>query len=991
MSFLKKFTKKSSEKVDSEPSFKESQSQPINYNDPNKKPPTKKPSIVKTQTKDISNKKDNPDEENPEQNAEEILPEVNPLDTLIQMKKGDYNVHILIEEVKNLISIKDNVPPVPRVKVTVFDKVQRTAKMKNPCFDFAFNEHFYFDKTNMTVEMLDSEKIIIEVYDNKHTNKKDYFGIYEIDFAYVYGRPDHVLRNTWIGLSNTESDDMTKIRGYLKLSVSVLNEDDNRVELEPKDSGNDMCLMPNEIKMKYKQISFYFIRGEKFPDMDSIVYEKKGDAKRCDGYIIMKYMGIVRKTKVVPMKKEVCLWYQVIDLPATDPCVSQKICMTVMDEDVRNDDIVGSYEFFINDIYNGKYSQFDYIDIYGSPLNEHTKLAEQMGYNAEIGSRWNGKVFMKCEIKEVDSPTSSVRDISDNRIISEAKKITDKEPYTWKLWVRVMSALYLPHKDRDYKIKISIQEYQVKTSKKKAINNSIDFDETLKLDFKSLHSDKASVPDIFIYLEDKTQKESNQNVSFQRIKAEEFYLCNDVLYIKLVPDPVINKAKSMMVSGLLKCKICLFNPKIDQPPDIKEFEQTGQFKLASLGSGGKFLGGGDMQFYKILAIVYMSKGLVAAESSGTSDPFVTLKLAEKEKSTNFKQNTMNGVWNEVLEFDEIYMDIKDQRTWPVFLLNVYDHNKYLKDVPLGYNYLWLSNSHFSINSFDLIKPKWHDLFLPKSNIKQGQILMSFYIFDNTIKEKGKELYDKINFLPKTELYNFEINVLGLRELKPLGLISVKKPFIKFDLNSLNVTGKPEDDHTPIKTIPVSGGENPTINTVIQFETKLPKQEEFLPELQCEVYDNILSGMAKSLLGVFSINLKKIVKVTKIQIEEDIDEARGNIGLNTLASGIFKSLNFNFNNMKFGNNIISINTNNNIINTNTNNNIINTNTNNNIINTNTNNNISNNIVNPIEDGMKEKNEDNIIEDKKENNINNDNIINTNSNQVEKDALSNVSSD
>ena len=140
--------------------------------------------------------------------------------------------------------------------------------------------------------------------------------------------------------------------------------------------------------------------------------------------------------------------------------------------------------------------------------------------------------------------------------------------------------------------------------------------------------------------------------------------------------------------------------------------------------------------------------------------------------------------------------------------------------------------------------------------------MAFYLFDQTIKLKGQDLYNKINFLPKTQLYNFEINVLGLRELRPLGLISVKKPFIKFDLNSVNVTGKPEDDHEPVKTIPVSGGENPTINTLIQFETKLPIQDEFLPELQCEVYDNILSGMANSLLGVFTLNLKKIIKQTR---------------------------------------------------------------------------------------------------------------------------------
>ena len=198
------------------------------------------------------------------------------------------------------------------------------------------------------------------------------------------------------------------------------------------------------------------------------------------------------------------------------------------------------------------------------------------------------------------------------------------------------------------------------------------------------------------------------------------------------------------------------------------------------------------------------------------------------------------------------------------------------------------------------------------------------------------IYNKINYLPKTMLYNFEINVLGLRELKPLGLIAVKKPFIKFDLNSWNVTGKPEDDHAPIKTLPVSGGANPTINTVIQFENKLPIQEEFMPELQCEVYDNILSGMANSLLGVFSINLKRIIKITTAQIQEDINEAFKNSGENILGKAVLSRMNlFNFGNNKI---LGAENTNNiniNVINTNViNPNIINTN----VINTNINNNI-----------------------------------------------------
>ena len=995
----KKEEKKKEEKkaVEKRASLKETQSLPQNFDPPKAKPkpaPVIQPSA--TQTITTSNTITDPNTELQEgevnQGQQEELLDEQPL---IEMKKGDYNVHILIEEVKNLVPVKENTPPVPRVKMTVFDKVQRTSKMKNPCYDFAFNEHFYFDKTNLTVEMLDSEKIIFEIYDNKHTDKKDYFGIYEMDFAYVYGRPDHCLKNIWIGLSNCESDDMTKIRGYLKLSISVLNENDNRVELEPKEGGDEACIIPNEIKMKYKQISFIFIRGEKFPDMDSIFSERTGNKKSCDGYIIMKYMGVTKKTKVVKMKNEVVLWNQIIDLPATDPCVSQKICMTVKDEDIgRKDDIVGSYEFFINDIYSGKYSKFDYINIYGSPLNKHDKISEQMAYNAEIGSRWNGKVFMKCEVREVDSPVAGVRDITDNKITKEAKEVTSQQKYQWEIWVRVMSALYLPRDKRDYQIKVSIQDQEKFTDKKTTINYSIDYNQTLKLNFESINKDMSSLPDLFIHLHDTSKRKDSKNVCFQRIKTEEFYLNQDVLFIKLLPDPVINKVKTMKESGLLKCKICLFRSKSDKPPELDEFEHTGQFELASLNSGNFFGGQKNMQYYKIIAVVYMSKGLIAAESDGTSDPFVILSLGDRELRTQVKHNTMNGVWNELLEFDQIYMDIQDQRTWPVFLLNVYDNNKILKNVPLGYNYLWLCNSHFSVNSFDLLKPKWHDLFLPKSNKKQGKILMSFYIFDQSIKEQGEDLYKKIDYLPKTMLYSFEINVLGLRELKPLGLISVKKPFIKFDLNSLNVTGKPEDDHAPIKTVPVSGGANPTINTVIQFENKLPMQDEFLPELQCEVYDNILSGMANSLLGVFSINLKKIIKLTRIQVQEDIKQANVNQGID-----IGKALLAKYNLLNFGNNNI-LGNNNNIINTNSN--IINTNSN--IINTNSNIiNTNSNIINTnsnslgFGEGMKEKDDNheiNIEVDKNKNNINNENnIINTSPNNSNQDALStsNISSD
>ena len=697
--------------------------------------------------------KDDNIENNPEEGGE-ANSQPQKEEKLVIMKKGDYNVHILIEEVKNLIEIEEGDLPVPRVKMTVFDKAQRTSKMKKPCDSFVFNEHFYFDKTNLTAEMLDSEKITIEVYDNKHTHKEDYFGIYEFDFGYVYNQDDHALHNIWIGLANPESDNISKIRGYLKLSISVLQESDPRVELESVDNELSNCIIPAQIQMKYKQISFYFFQGEEFPDMDATFSTKKV-GRRCDGYIEVKYMGIVRKTKIAEMTTEKVVWNQIIDIPATKPAVSQKICMVVKDKDVGSDDIVGSIEIKVDDIFNGHYNELQYLNIYGSPINKKGGIYDQMNYNAEIGSRWNGRILMKCVVTDVDSPIARVTDIPKD-IVNQVKNCSRK--CIWKIWFRALSALYLPDETGSYDIRVSIQEKShVIHSKGKAINGCVDFYDTADILLNTFTDDKFELPDIFIHLIDKNNKPEKQNVCFQRVKADQFHLNKDILVLKLLPDPCIGKCKNMMKSGILRCKIYVFNPAIDKDTIAKgEFNKGGKApKLKSLNMPEpveEIIGEDDDlenllnapkkedkvelvqeknegKMYTVVAIVYMSKGLIAAESDGTSDPFVTLTFGSDKLQTSVKNNTMNGIWNEKLVFNNVLMDFNDYTTWPIFLLSVFDYNKIKSNVPLGYNYLWLCNAAYAINDTNLRQPKWHNLFLPKSNKQQGQILLSFYIFD----------------------------------------------------------------------------------------------------------------------------------------------------------------------------------------------------------------------------------------------------------------------
>lgn len=199
---------------------------------------------------------------------------------------------------------------------------------------------------------------------------------------------------------------------------------------------------------------------------------------------------------------------------------------------------------------------------------------------------------------------------------------------------------------------------------------------------------------------------------------------------------------------------------------------------------------------------------------------------------------------------------------------------------MGYTYVWLSEAQHNINQSTLILPKWHKLHLPKSNTIQGEILLSFYIFDKS----HEDMIEKISFLPETTPYTCEINVLGLRQLKPLSILPVKKAYIKFDMNSLNVSGNEEDILQPIQTIPGDSGSDPTINTVFKFDARLPKEHIFIPQLQCEVFDHSLSGMIKSLLGIFNLDIKRIISKTNKQIDEDMKLTKKKFGL-FLAGGM----------------------------------------------------------------------------------------------------------
>ena len=827
------------------------------------------------------------EEKQPESSTEEessIVPQNQP----ILMKKGDYTIHILIEEVKNLISIEENHLPSPIIKLICFNETKRTSKLDIECSDHVFNEHIYFEKTDLTVEILDSSKIIIEVYDANHKKRKDYFGIYEFDFEYIYSAENHSMKNLWIALANPESDDITKVNGYLKLSISVLNSNDERVELNPNSNNDSDCMIPPQIKTVYKQLMIYIFKAEQLPDMDSFGKEKKVN-KECDGYVECHYMGIVKKTKVSSSKNDSVIWNEIIEIPVSQPAISQRIVFYVKDSNtISSDLLIGSFEISVNDVLNDFYKDISIVNLYGAyDVKSNSQMANLMNTNAEIGSRWKGRVFLKINYVDSDNPIAGIKPIEDNDLLNQIN--TTSRKHLWSIYIKLFSAYYLPEKSSEYSIIFSIADMKTSFKTQKAINRNIDWFLCNSIQYQSISDEIEHLPEIFIYLVDK----KGNVISFQRIDAKNFHLSDDIVMIKLYPEPINKLCNEIYFAGIIKARIKIFNRNKDDEnscntdlfKDGDENDPEYQKKQMNQGSdydpddlenllnkkeSEDYLGGigklkqpSTYKFYTIVANVFMTRYLIAGDSDGTSDPYTIVRIFDKELKTTTKSNCANGIWNQSLVFTEVSFDLNNLSTWPVMLVTVMDSDVTNDDL-LGYTYVWLSDSAFKINDYDTLRPKWTQLYLEKSNKAQGQILLSFYIFD----EDHKNDVNLLNIVPETIPYTIEINALGLRDLKPLSFLPVKKAFISFDLNSINVSGKKEDSLEPIKTQPNEAGGNPNINSVIKFNVKLPQDEIFIPELQCNVYDHVLGGMINQLLGIFLVNVKSVIKGTHDMFEEE---------------------------------------------------------------------------------------------------------------------------
>ena len=101
-------------------------------------------------------------------------------------------------------------------------------------------------------------------------------------------------------------------------------------------------------------------------------------------------------------------------------------------------------------------------------------------------------------------------------------------------------------------------------------------------------------------------------------------------------------------------------------------------------------------------------------------------------------------------------------------------------------------------------------FLDQDKKGAGKVLLSFIILENVAMNYAPSIY------PLIDKYHITLRILGLRNLKSLGLFPVKRPFITFDINSLRPleTKQSLKEKKKIETQPKESGSNPNLSTLI---------------------------------------------------------------------------------------------------------------------------------------------------------------------------------
>ncbi|XP_075070137.1 fer-1-like protein 6 isoform X2 [Mixophyes fleayi] len=261
--------------------------------------------------------------------------------------------------------------------------------------------------------------------------------------------------------------------------------------------------------------------------------------------------------------------------------------------------------------------------------------------------------------------------------------------------------------------------------------------------------------------------------------------------------------------------------------------------------------------FQLRAHMYQARGLIAADSSGLSDPFAKVTFVSHCQTTKIIPQTLSPTWNQMLLYNNITLfgeikDIVDDP--PNIVVELYDDDALGKPEYIG-STVASPTVTLSEHTYSPAKLAYYPLFC--GNLSGGDLLAAFELLQ--IPESGIQSLPPIEAPDPSQVYTvppdirpvlskFRVEVLfwGVRELKKVQLLSVDRPQVMIECAGKGVKS----------SVIQSYKSNPNFNVMADwFEVELPENEVLHPPLSICVVDWRAFGRS-TLVGTHMINCLK---------------------------------------------------------------------------------------------------------------------------------------
>ncbi|NXN99007.1 FR1L6 protein, partial [Rhinopomastus cyanomelas] len=261
--------------------------------------------------------------------------------------------------------------------------------------------------------------------------------------------------------------------------------------------------------------------------------------------------------------------------------------------------------------------------------------------------------------------------------------------------------------------------------------------------------------------------------------------------------------------------------------------------------------------FQLRAHMYQARGLIAADSTGLSDPFARVTFASGCQTTKIISQTLSPTWNQTLLFNNVVLhgDREEIAQFPPeVVIELYDDDAVGKAEYIGSTVAG-PVVRLADQIYEPPKLSYHPVYC--GNLAGGDLLAAFELLE--IPESGPDRLPPLdppdvgqmysvpaNIRPVLSKYRVEVLFWGLRELKKVQLLSVDRPQVLIECAGKGVKS----------SVIQSYKKNSNFSGLADcFEVELPESELLHPPLSICVVDWRAFGRS-TLVGTHTINCLK---------------------------------------------------------------------------------------------------------------------------------------